>query len=76
MISTLVEPQGILSFGRERRKDKHILSRISSSGMKLDRFSDLDYATCSHVIEEALKKKNEHGWERLNQHLPACFILV
>jgi hypothetical protein len=42
----------------------------------VDRFSDLDYATRGRVIEEALKMKNEHGWERLDQHLLAGFARV
>jgi len=43
---------------------------------ELDRFSDLDYATRRRVIEEALEMKNEHGWERLDQHLLARFARV
>jgi hypothetical protein len=43
---------------------------------ELDRFSDLDYATRGRVIEEALEMKNEHGRERLDQHLLARFARV
>jgi hypothetical protein len=43
---------------------------------ELDGFSDLDYATRGRVIEEALEMKNEHGWERLDQHLLARFARV
>lgn len=63
------------SFSGEKRKDKHVPERNFDLWRALDRFSDLDYATCSRcVIEKALKMKNEHGWEHLNQHLLARFI--
>jgi hypothetical protein len=61
---------------RLRRKNKTRTEWDFELWRELDGFSDLDYATRGRVIEEALEMKNEHGRERLDQHLLARFARV
>lgn len=64
----------ILSLDREeKKKSKTRTEWYFKLRRELDGFADLDYATRSRVVQEALEMKDENGWERLDQHLLARF---